>query len=58
MTMLHLCVMTQLEISLVEHVEKLPVPPPVLLALVSDDLTEVVHCGARDSFVSLTVWFV
>jgi hypothetical protein len=52
MTMLHLCMVTQLEICPGKHVEKLPVPPPVLLALVSDDLTEVVRCCMGDSFVS------
>jgi hypothetical protein len=52
MTMQHLCVVTQLEIRPGEHVEKPPVPPPVLLALVSDDLTEAVRCGVEDLFVS------
>jgi hypothetical protein len=52
MTMLHLCMVMQLEICLGKHVEKPPVPPPVLLALVSDDLMEVVRCGVGDSFVS------
>jgi hypothetical protein len=52
MRMLHLCMVTQLEICLGEHVEKPPVPPPVLLALVSDDLMEAVRCSTGDSFVS------
>ncbi len=52
MTMLHLCVVTQLEMRPGEHVEKPPVPLPVLLVLVSDNLAEVVHCGMGDSFVS------
>jgi hypothetical protein len=52
MTTLHLCMVTQLEICLGKHVEKPPVPPPVLLALVSDNLMEVVHCSMENSFVS------
>jgi hypothetical protein len=52
MTTLHLCRVTQLEICPGKHVEKPPVPLPVLLALVLDDLMEVVRCGMGDSFVS------
>jgi hypothetical protein len=52
MRTLHLCVVMQLEMRLGKHVEKPPVPPPVLLALVSDDMIKIVHCGVEDSFVS------
>ncbi len=52
MTMLHLCVVTHLEMHPGEHVEKPPVPPATLLGLVSDDLPEVVRCDVGDSFVS------
>jgi hypothetical protein len=35
-----------------EHVEKPPVLPPVLLALMSDNLMEVLCCSVGDLFVS------
>jgi hypothetical protein len=52
MTTLYLCVVMQLEIRPGEHAEKPPVSPPVLLALASDDLTEVMRCSVGDLFVS------
>jgi hypothetical protein len=52
MSMIHLCMVMQLEIRPGEYVEKPPVPPPVLLALVSDNLMEVMRCSVGDLFVS------
>ena len=52
MRTLHVCVVAHLEMRPGYHFEKPPVPRPVLLALVSDDLIEVMCCSVEDSFVS------
>jgi hypothetical protein len=53
MRTLQLCMGIQLAVLPGLHVEKLPVP----LALVPDNLMEILRCGEEDLLVSWSTWF-